>query len=507
MSKKITELPLAGSVSLTDLLVVEDMSGADPVTRKALGSTVAAGLTSAASSGSLLVKSGSSIVGVAPGSAWDTLLVNGSGSWVSGRLLPGVCYPEQFGAVGDDNADCSDAFQSALDAIANRAYSCLQLGSKTYRVTRGLIWNATGSLSVVGCGASSSIHATNAVTGAVFLLRNADDIHIGNLQIYGNASRNSSGASTAGGGGSNQSGIEVGYLGGDGTSRLRVSNVTCHNLGGRGLSFGFGDDIRGVQIDNYSANECAYGCFAADASVLTNYQTYRCGTGIAVAAGNVTVVGGDLVNNATAIDLLVGANAAHGTFAGVMVRHNLTALRVRAINNGHVFNGCTFYQGDMTFDGGNDTVSFTGGLMDLTNYTLAGKATFNGVLFDQSYFSSITTTSGSNRFTNCFDIDGSIPSWIQPLNQLSLTLGSNANRDLTPQESQAETIIIPSGTWTVARDVKINHSSSNVVSRRWRFINNNAQAANVRFLTGNALTLASGTRAWIGSDGTDAIEL
>lgn len=429
--------------------------------------------------------------------AGDGIRVATAGSTATISGVAKSCSPETFGAVGDDTADDTTALQNSLNAIAAGTYSHLELGARTYKITSGLNWTAATKLCIRGQGLASAIHATNGVTTAVLSLSDASHLDLSSFRIFGDAAWNTNGAVTAAGGGSSQNGIEV-----VGTSNLRLCDLTVHNLGGPGISFAVGPELSGGEINACRVYQCAYGLYASDACTVTNFQTFRCGTGVVIGAGNVSFVGGDIVNCATGVDVLVGGNAAHGIFSGTIIRHNITALHIAAITNGHLFSGCTFYEGAMTFDGGNDCIVFSNCLIDLTSYTLAGKSLFIGCRFDTAYLSSASTTGGQNRFVFSRNIDDSIPTWIQQILRVSYTFPSDANQTLGAQTSCAEVLAVQAGMITTSRT--ITNALAPDRGNRQTVKNLTSYSLSYKWATGTAVTIPAGLSAIVGADGTNA---
>ncbi len=403
--------------------------------------------------------------------------------------VAGATTPEAHGAVGDGSTNDSTAFQAALDAIEAGTYGALLLGAKTYRLTSGLTFNAAAKVAVIGVGPKSVLKIE--ADAAALLFRNATQITCSNFNIEGNST------------GSNQNGIEIGYLGGDGTSKVQISNITCLTLGGRGFSWAYMPDLDGPEFVNCKAVSCLYGFYGSDIGTLSSCSARLCTTGARL-NGNVNFVSSDFTSCTTAVHLVAGGNDGHGTFAGCQFRHNTTALKVGAIANGHFFANCLFYEGDLLFDGSNaGAVHFVGGVMDMTTYTLAGRAHFTGVRFDAGYFTSATLTGGENVFVECFDIDGSIPSWIGDVQRKSYTFPSDANQTLSAQDSVAREFIVANGTITTSRT--LTSTLTPTKGREILFYNQNVYAVDFKWSTGTAVTIQPGQRAYVGADGTNAV--
>jgi hypothetical protein len=82
----------------------------------------------------------------------------------------------------------------------------------------------------------------------------------------------------------------------------------------------------------------------AEYNVFSNLNAVGNITGVDVAAGNIVVSGGNIVDNTYGITLNNGANHAHGIFSGINVSHNAGwNLKAISVTNGMVFTGCNFY--------------------------------------------------------------------------------------------------------------------------------------------------------------------
>ncbi len=320
----------------------------------------------------------------------------------------GTCTLEEFGAVGDGITSDQPAYGAAAAACAAGTCRALRLGAKTYFVAPVNDSPWPMGCSIIGQGSASVLKTIS--NTSVVLLR---DTNMANRQkstsfAHFTIEGNSTGAT--------QNGIKVGYQS-DGASRVRVTDVTAHHLGGIGFAMAYSDDAAiGPQLDGCRAYNCTTG-FALQQSVATNISADYCSIGVDVIGGNVNVIGGLIRGCTTGAYVRGGGNDSHGSFSSVQFLHNTTALRIGAILNGHLFSGCMFYQGILTFDGGNAGAAiFSGGLMDLTTYTLIGRSRFLGVTMNTNFFLSATAgATGQNEFVNVLKVDGTVPGWITSL--------------------------------------------------------------------------------------------
>jgi hypothetical protein len=424
----------------------------------------------------------------------------------SGVVIPlhgsyGTCTLEMFGAVGDGVTSDQTAFAAARTAIAAGTYSTLLLGAKTYLITgcdSSNPWPMGGN--VVGCGSASVLKT--ATDGPVFLFKDTDaadrakNTLFAHFRVEGNST------------GTNQNAIEIGYLGADGCERVRVMGCTFNSLGGRGVSVYAPLAVGGAQVVGCKFYSCLYGVYAVEQVNIDGCQFNACTTGVYAAAGNVNITGGALISCTTGLHVAGGGNDGHGTANGVQFLHCTTPLRFGAVANGHLIDGCLIYEGTILFDGSNaGAIVFQGGLVDATVYTLVGKSRWLGVTFDLSYYSSSSTTGGDNEFTDCRDIDGTVPSWIASLVQVAFTYPSDANATLTAQQSRAEIIDIQAGVISVGRDLTSAHAPAGAKSRQIVVRNNTAQTVTYKWSSGTGVAIASGTAMRLGSDGTNAIQI
>lgn len=417
--------------------------------------------------------------------------------------LEGTCTLEQFGAAGDGVTSDQAAFVAAKAALLAGTYGTLLLGAKTYLI-QGITDVASPwpmGVNVVGQGSASVLKT--ATNGPVFLLKDTDAADRAKNNVFFNfrVEGNSTGTS--------QNAIEVGYLGSDGAERVRVIGCTFNSLGGRGVSvYASANVAQGPQVIGCKFYSCLYGVYGADQVNIDGCQFTSCTTGVYAFSGNVNISGGSMVSCTTGLHVAGGGNDGHGTANGVQFLHCTTPLRFGAVTNGHLIDGCLIYEGTILFDGGNaGAIVFQGGLVDATVFTLVGKSRWVGVTFDLGYYSSSSTTGGDNEFTNCRDIDGTVPAWIAALVQPTFTYPSDANAILSAQESRAELININAGVISAGRDLTSAHAPAGARSRQIVIRNNTAQTVTYKWSSGTGVAITTGIALRIGSDGTNAIQV
>lgn len=137
--------------------------------------------------------------------------------------------------------------------------------------------------------------------------------------------------------------------------------------GGSTSSRGEKGTIVGLQAHGcYIGLECEAGTGAEYINVLGPVIT-RCNTGVQVAAGNLNVTGGSIVDNTTGVHLVNGSNHGHGIFSGVQINHNATQIEASTVTNGQTFTGCHFFQGIIHFDHSTGVV-LRDGIVDVDTY-------------------------------------------------------------------------------------------------------------------------------------------
>lgn len=438
-----------------------------------------------------------------PGVLTSTIVSGGGGGAPDGTV---AASPE---AVGDGATNDTSALATKLATIP-ATNGAIILGAKTYLVSGS---DPAGSLAVpMGGGIIGQGPATVLKTTSNTAILRMQDTTAGNrakfslfrgFKMLGNST------------GSGQNGLEVGYLGSDGTSQLRVEGVVAENLGGRGFSFAYGDEIIGPHILGAEAKGCGDGFYAGHAGSMTGCKASACARGLVVASGNVNFTGGQLIENTIGVEVVGGGNDAHSIVSGTHINHCTTAVKVGAITNAMTFADVHIYQGaiEVNGDGANQgIVHFDGGEFDVTTITATdGGIRFTNATFDTAYASGgvVTTSGGSGlgwvEFVNCRSRTGGIPSWILSLIHASYTFGSDADATLTWQQSVAESLRIQSGVTTATRTLTSQWGPD--AGRVVRIVNRNAQSVAFKWSSGGAVTIPTNTWALIAGDGSLAIVL
>lgn len=238
-----------------------------------------------------------------------------------------------YGAVGNGTTDDSAAFIAA--ATAAGVNGAIFVPARTYKINNevnilaGQTWSFDGAI-LLHTDDTKIILRANGVDGWAI---------VGSLILRGTLS----GAATA---------AETGLYITNG-QRYKVENIQAELFKGKGIwldgtSTGSFRGDEG-QFVNCSAYECTIG-IQIDAGAGAEYNTWTntnisgCVTGMIMAAGNNTVVGGSIVDNTTGVKLTAGANHCHGMFVGVNINHNNSEnLHAENVTNGHTFSACHFY--------------------------------------------------------------------------------------------------------------------------------------------------------------------
>lgn len=269
-----------------------------------------------------------------------------------------------YGAVADGITDDSAAFTAAA-AAAN----CILVPAGTYlkNTQTNISSNQTWILD------SATIKQTGTST-IMFSASNVSD-----WAIIGNGVLQGSGAGGP---------LSECLMYAAGGKRGRVVNLTCKNSSGWGFkrdpgTFATprGDMNQYVNCSGYSnyyGMECTAGS-GAEYSTWTNCNFTSNTFGAAIEAGNITLSGGNIVDNINGLYLGPGTNHGHGICSGVSINHNTNYnLKADTITNGYVFSGCRFYA-DSTITGyvwlnASQGISIIGGILDsvIKNDAVAG---------------------------------------------------------------------------------------------------------------------------------------
>jgi hypothetical protein len=104
--------------------------------------------------------------------------------------------------------------------------------------------------------------------------------------------------------------------------------------------------VLGGEVDyNYCNLECLSGAEYVQVSSLTATKGK---IGVSIASGNAHIANSMFNDNVDGCRVIAGGNDAHGSFTGCTFNHNTRyALETDGVKNGHTFNGCHFYYGDI----------------------------------------------------------------------------------------------------------------------------------------------------------------
>lgn len=171
-----------------------------------------------------------------------------------------------------------------------------------------------------------------------------------------------------------------------GCNRFRVSGFAAKGLAGWGIKHddsGTGTGaLRGDQ-GQYIAphlHECYVGfenTVGAEYCTLVSPHISGCTTGMITAAGNTTVIGGNIVDNNEGLVILAGSNHAHGIISGVNINHN-TVYNLRTVDvvNGQDIVDCHIYgsgaASGAVFLNNSKGIAIRGGHLDAWVYNYAG---------------------------------------------------------------------------------------------------------------------------------------
>jgi len=427
--------------------------------------------------------------GATPGGATGETQVNVAGA------LAGVAWgvPIEAFAGASDNAK----LVAALATIPGTNGS-LELGGKAYTLT-GIDPVPMGA-TIAGRGPNTVLQTTS--NAQVLLVRDTDAgdrakyTCFRDFRVLGNST------------GGNQNAIEVGYLGVDGTSQLIIARVIAQNMGGRGITFVSGDEIIGPSLVQCEVANCGDGYYAAHQGTMTGCKARDCDRGLVVASGNVNFTGGQIIECTIGVEVLGGGNDAHGIVANTHINHCGTAVKIGSLTNAMQFSDCHIYDGalEVNGDGSNGLVHFDGGEFDFTALDIdGGGVIFRNCTFDEAYFASCTeSNNGWVEFINPRPRVGNLPSWIVERIYRPYFFASNANQNLTAQDSVAKVLLVGDGTINVTR--KLTNYFGPAAGREQRVCNFNAEDIEYAFASGLEVTIP--TMTWadiIGLEGKAAI--
>lgn len=277
---------------------------------------------------------------------------------------PGLVTLEEFGAIGDGVVDDSVAFTAALAVLAAGTRSTLRLGARTYLVSNGGV--VPGGASIIGEGHSSILKTT--ATSPVLSLAAVNDVTLKDFHIVGN------GAS-----GTNAIGIKMGTSGvaNSGPQRVTLSNIYVEGMWASSFWYARSPMTlhEGPKFFGCHAKGAVYGfrfLEQGEFATLVGCKATSNGTGLEIAAGNITWTAGDITNNTIGVNLGPGTNDAHGIVSSSNIDHNSTEnVKAGAITNGHTFLGCHIYGGNITLVS-SVGVRFVGCAISATTMTFDG---------------------------------------------------------------------------------------------------------------------------------------
>lgn len=424
----------------------------------------------------------------------ETMAVGGGGG---GGSPGGSVTPEFFGAKGDGVTNDQSAFTAAQAAIAAGTYSALILSAKAYKITSAYVPPAGSS--VIGQGYASQILIASGQTGIQVTNNN---VTLLNFRVIG--------VNAAG-----TYGVAFGVSGGAtmpaDCSASNVYTSTCYE----GFRFVNGNsaNFNGPTIIGCTALACRDGFTATEQAEymhMSGCEAVNCTrAGLYVASGNLIFEGGNLTSNVYGVYLAAGANDGHGIIANCNINHNASPVHADAIVYGMTFVGCHYYGGE-TWLNGSDGVTFVGcrGYFDAGSGLLCNSATntrFIDCVWTAPTAFSVDATS-SVEFLNNSGIEAG--GGITAMNNLgayvrkAYVFPGDANQTLSKQDSVAQVLVL-TGSLTATRTITSARAPFKGISRR--IVNNTAQSVAFKWSTGTAVTIAAGTVAVVGSDGTNAV--
>ncbi len=406
----------------------------------------------------------------------------------AGETIAGSTTLEFFGAVGDGVTDDSAAYTAAIAALNAGTFRALILGAKTYLVAGATLSHI--GCSIIGQGQASVLQTTT--DAPIVRLSSAHETFLSSFKMIGNST------------GSFQRGVSNGFAGGDGASKLICVGLSAVDMGGSGFVSAYIPDIVGPQFIGCIAQGCTIG-FDVIACELAGCKATECGTGLWADGGNVSWTGGDIIENDIGVLITVGGNDGHGIVCGCNINHNGIAVSVGAIINGHTFDGCHIYDGDINVTDNTGMVSFDGCTLAPKNYTFDNSLVrFTDCRFASGYLGTITDTNDADtQFVDCKHVDGTIPSYIGTRTRCVFTFPSDTDAVLTKVQSRAEVIDIQTGVVTATRALSSPRAPNQ--GERQIIVNRNPHSVNYYWSSGEGITIPTNKTAEIGADDTDAV--
>ncbi len=128
---------------------------------------------------------------------------------------------------------------------------------------------------------------------------------------------------------------------------------------------------QGNTFTNYVIDNCNIGVNADSQGEYLNASggsVTECNTAFRVQAGNLNCTGTVVSNNDIGIDLVAGANDAHGQITGMLLNHNVTrTIRAVDLANGFTFIGMQMFNGGAIELKNVNGINFRGGVKSLVN--------------------------------------------------------------------------------------------------------------------------------------------
>lgn len=158
-------------------------------------------------------------------------------------------------------------------------------------------------------------------------------------------------------------------------ARWSVDSPTISNVRGTGIYMDPGASTTARGTHGTITNPVIYNCYygytdeagtGAEFCTIKNPRIYGCTVhGLKTCAGNTSVIGGHIVDNAAkGVHLAAGNNHGHGIFSGTNISHNAVyGIHAEQVLNGFTFNGCHIYENDIWFDR-SEGIHILGGIYD-----------------------------------------------------------------------------------------------------------------------------------------------
>lgn len=282
--------------------------------------------------------------------------------------------PEMYGAVGNGSTDDQAAMQNAF----NSGYPVYLTKGKTYKVNTTITLSVDNCM-IVGSGKSSSIVTSNNISILTIQSKN-NTIKDVTFEATGGTANN--GISLDG-----NAGFTLYYINnlisGCFFNGLKNAGVFIRNI--IGTSSGSNHEGAAI-ISNCSFSACLVGVSLqtrAEYNIIDNCNIYQCTTGITALGGNNSIIGGQVTDCATGINISSGTNDGHCSCVGTKINHNATNITCTHTRD-FVFSACAIYVGNITITGTGKTmfdncqISMASNTLTITNSPVK----FDGCEFD-----------------------------------------------------------------------------------------------------------------------------